>query len=433
MVPARRRFDNAGPLPQNQIIERRALMNDIGTSASTKSSPGLGAEFYPVPGDTEILSDCLASVARVAPVIRDLAPQAEADRQLPGPLLAALHGEKLFRLLLPAAFGGAEVSPPVFAQTIEAVARLDGSTAWCLCQGNGCAMAAAYAEPEVARKIWGEDPRAVLAWGPGRRVSTVPEAGGYRVTAHWSFASGGRHATWLGGHTLIKEADGSQRRNPDGSLATRTLLMPRDAVEFHSVWNVIGLLGTGSDDYSVEDLFVPEDHLIAFDQPFARRQDGPLYLFSGMNLYAAGFAATAIGDCAKYAARFPDAGGWKDATSGEAGTERPRYDAGRAGLGLGPVGGRARFAAQRISRYLAKRLSRSGVDHRPAGADPVGGDPRDPRSQGRGRYRLRFGGGDGNLRRSALRAPLPRYPYRNPAVTGTPRPSSDRRRLSARP
>ncbi len=148
----------------------------------------------------------------LAPQIGGWADQAEQERQLPQPLLAALIDAGLFRLLLPRSLNGAEVDPVTFVEVIEEVAKLDASSAWCLCQASGCSMVAAYLRPDVAAAIFGNDPRAILAWGPGLDARAVAVEDGYRVTGTWSFASGGRHATWLGGACPIYEADGTPRR-----------------------------------------------------------------------------------------------------------------------------------------------------------------------------------------------------------------------------
>ncbi len=96
-----------------------------------------------VSAGSETGEDFLARVEGLAPLILDSAAEGDRRCELPEALLDGLHEARLFRLLLPRAYGGAELSPPEFFRVIEAVAKLDGSTAWCLCQANGCAMAAA--------------------------------------------------------------------------------------------------------------------------------------------------------------------------------------------------------------------------------------------------------------------------------------------------
>jgi alkylation response protein AidB-like acyl-CoA dehydrogenase len=237
--------------------------------------------------------DYLERARRLAPTIDAAAPAIERERRLPEHLLAELFAAGLFHLLLPRTFGGAELAPAVFARVIEAVARHDASTAWCLCQAGGCSMVAAYLPPEAARTIFG-DPRSVLAWGPGPGRAVLTE-GGYRVTATCSFASGGRHATWLGAHCAVHEPDGTPCRRADGKPLIRTMLFPADQASMTDVWRVIGLNGTGSDSFSVDDLFVPAEHSVSRDDAAERRETGLLYRFTSNSLYSAGFAGVALG------------------------------------------------------------------------------------------------------------------------------------------
>jgi len=188
--------------------------------------------------------------------------------------------------------GGAELLPATFVPVIEEIAKADASTAWCLNQASGCSMTAAYLEPAAACEIFG-GLRGILAWGPGPGKARVVD-GGYRVTATWSFASGSHNATWLGCHVPIVEADGTPRRNTDGSPVVRTMLFPKSNARMTDIWHVIGLKGTGSDRFSVEDLFVPQRHSATRDDE-TRREQGLLYRFSSLQLYAAGFAGVAMG------------------------------------------------------------------------------------------------------------------------------------------
>ena len=92
-------------------------------------------------------------VARIAPLIERSAGANEALGQLAPELVDALHGERLFRLLLPRAYGGEEIDPVTWFRVMEAVAKLDASTAWCVGQINGCALTASALEPEMAQRI----------------------------------------------------------------------------------------------------------------------------------------------------------------------------------------------------------------------------------------------------------------------------------------
>ena len=231
----------------------------------------------------------------LAPSVAAHADRIEAERRIVEPLLTQLHDAGLFRMLLPRALGGAELDPPAFTRVIEEISKNDASTAWCLCQTAGCSMVAAYLRHDIARTIFGDDPRGVLAWGPHRDARAVSVPGGYRVSGTWSFASGSRHATWLGGYCAITEPDGTPRRRHDGSPAGRTMLFPAHAATFTDVWNVIGLRGTGSDTFAVKDLFVPEEHTVSRDDESERRDPGLVYCFPTVSLFASGFAGVALG------------------------------------------------------------------------------------------------------------------------------------------
>src|SRR6202163_3663550 len=243
--------------------------------------------------------DYLARVQEIAPELAAAGDEIDRRRELPEAIVEGLIERGLFRLLLPHSLDGAELLPAQYIPIIEAVAKIDASTAWCLNQNSGCSMTAALVAPEIAREIFG-GPHGILAWGPGPGEARVVP-GGYRVTASWSFASGSQHASWLGCHVPIVEADGRPRLRPDGMPAVRTMLFPKSATSFTDIWHTIGLRGTGSDPYSVTDLFVPEAYSVhspARTDPSTRREMGLLYCFSSLSLYAAGFAGVALG-CAQ--------------------------------------------------------------------------------------------------------------------------------------
>jgi alkylation response protein AidB-like acyl-CoA dehydrogenase len=210
-------------------------------------------------------------------------------------LLDRLHEAELFRLLLPRSSNGIETDPVTFFHVIETIARADGSTAWCLSQAGGCAMSAAYLDLPVARAIFGNDPRAVLAWGPGPKVKAIECDGGYKVTGVWAFASGGRHATWLGAHCPIFKADGSPRLEAGGVHEERTMLVRTEDVEWTDIWNTVGLRGTASDQFALNDFFVRSDHSITREFDRECRESGPLYRMGAGTCYQVGFAGVACG------------------------------------------------------------------------------------------------------------------------------------------
>jgi indole-3-acetate monooxygenase len=252
-----------------------------------------GSERSPGSAEDSLSIDYVARARGLAPIIAVEAAEIERRRELPKSLHEALIDGGLFKLLLPRSLGGAELPPLIFVQVIEEIAKADASTAWCLNQTSGCSMTAAYLDPVAAREVFGGR-QGILAWGPGPGEARVVD-GGYRITARFSFASGSHDASWLGAHLPIVERDGRPRLNPNGTPVVHTLLFPKSEASMTDIWHVVGLKGTGSDQYSVKDLFVPAAFCVARDDGSARRERGLLYHFSSMQLYASGFAGVAMG------------------------------------------------------------------------------------------------------------------------------------------
>jgi alkylation response protein AidB-like acyl-CoA dehydrogenase len=239
----------------------------------------------------------LVDAARtLGPAIEDAAEQIERDRLLPRELADALFDAGLFTMLLPASLGGAELDLPTFIRAVEEIARADGSVAWCIGQANGLAAYMAYVDPAVARELF-RAKRTILANGPGdgnRPGRAVEVDGGYRVTGKWLFASGIGHATWLLAVCHQFDGAGNQVADPGGRPAQRLMLIPKASATLHDVWHVSGLRGTGSQGFSVADLFVPTDHVIWFASE-RRNERGPLYLFSNNGIFGPAFGSVALG------------------------------------------------------------------------------------------------------------------------------------------
>jgi indole-3-acetate monooxygenase len=244
------------------------------------------------------MSEYVSRAHALSPIIAAAASRTEAGRRLDEAMLTALHGHGMFRILAPRWLGGGEAAPSEFVEVVELLARADASTAWCLCQMGVCAIAAVYLAPDVAREIFAE-PHAAIAWGTTRDARAIVSDGGYRVSGTWEFGSGCHHATWLGGHCPIVSADGSALVGEDGRPLDRTVLFPKSSAAITDVWRVLGLRGTGSDQYSLDGLFVPERHsilTIARWPDCERLKLAAPYRFSVNGLYGPGFAGVALGN-----------------------------------------------------------------------------------------------------------------------------------------
>ncbi len=258
-------------------------------------------------------SDWVERARALRPLLEAAAPRIEEAKDLPDDVRDAMHEARLFRMVLPRSVGGGELDLATYAQAVAAIAEGDASAAWCVGQTSGCSIAAAYLEPRVAREILG-DPRSVLTFGftsgePPCRA--VPTKGGWLVSGAWTFASGNRLCQWLGGHCRITDESGAPLKQPDGRFVERTMLFPRSsAMVREDLWDVMGLCGTGSDSYSVTNLFVPTEYsvvprAIARDQQLPegvradpdpeRREKGVLYRFSSQAVFQVGLSSVAAG------------------------------------------------------------------------------------------------------------------------------------------
>ncbi len=219
----------------------------------------------------------------LAPMLAAASPENDKIRELTKPVVAALIDGGFFHMLKTRSVGGMELKPSIFAQVTEAIAAADGSTGWVVCQSNGCSTSSAYLEPRVAKEIFGP-PNGILAWGPPGPYEAIPVEGGYRVTGTWRFASGSQNATYLGAHIKIK-----------GTGEVRSFLFPKSSAKMNDIWHTMGLRGTASNEYSVNDLFVPEERAMHRDNPRYRQSDGFVYRFTSNQLYSIGFAGVALG------------------------------------------------------------------------------------------------------------------------------------------
>src|SRR5215510_9801516 len=240
-----------------------------------------------------------ASAEQPADALHALLDEHETEmdrrRELTPEVVEALVAQDMLRLLLPRSLGGQEIELLDYCKANEALAWADASTAWFVNQSNVSMATSAASMPHEAAAATFEGPRAGLAWGARHDKSTaIRVEGGYRLTGTWSFASGGRHTKWLGAHSAVQNPDGTPHIR-HGRPDDRSFVFLRSQAKIIDDWHVLGLRGTGSDSYSVEDLFIPDGQAPARDVDDERREKGPLYPIGSTLLYATGFCSVTIG------------------------------------------------------------------------------------------------------------------------------------------
>jgi indole-3-acetate monooxygenase len=192
----------------------------------------------------------LAAARGLEPLVNSLRDRFDQDRKLPPALVDAMAGAGLFGMWKPRALGGPELAPLEMLTVIEELARQDASVGWCAVIPAGYSRLSGAMEDAAAREVFCEG-RGVLvgALTPSGKAIAVP--GGWRVTGRWSYGSFIEYSDWVLGNCV------TDRATADGP-EFRLCLFPRAAVEVFDIWHVGGLRATGSNDFAVTDLFVPE-------------------------------------------------------------------------------------------------------------------------------------------------------------------------------
>jgi alkylation response protein AidB-like acyl-CoA dehydrogenase len=202
----------------------------------------------------------LAAAQRLEPLVAQLRGRLDGERRLPVELMQAIGDAGLFGMWLPRALDGPERPPLVFMEVIEELSRQDGSVGWCTAIAAGHGRFAGALPWHSASEIFGSG-STVLAGTLNPVGKAIAVRGGYRVTGRWGYGSVIDHAQWVYGNCVTHDADGS-RRSHEEAPELRLCLFPRAAVDVTDTWHVSGLRGTGSHDFAVTDLFVPEDNTI---------------------------------------------------------------------------------------------------------------------------------------------------------------------------
>ena len=247
--------------------------------------------------------EVVARARKLAPQVAARADETAKLRRLPADLVGDLKRAGAFRMPMPAAWGGPEMSPRAQNEVVEILSAADPSAGWCVMIGSDAGFFAAFLEESAARALYPDlDMVTAGMLQPAGRAVRV--AGGYRVTGRWGFGSGSTHADVMVGGCLV--FDGDQPVLDERGLPTwRVAMAPASSWQVLDTWYTTGLAGSGSNDYSASDLFVPEERTFSLLDPVRRKE--PLYAFPGMffmNMHgvALGIARRAIDEVQRLAA-----------------------------------------------------------------------------------------------------------------------------------
>jgi alkylation response protein AidB-like acyl-CoA dehydrogenase len=225
------------------------------------------------------------------PSIRTRRQEIEQARRMPRDLVDELRKTGMFSMGVPRALGGQEASPLEIMQAIETVATADGSTGWCAMIGTGTNVSAGYMSESGAREVFA-DPTAPTAGIAAPAGTAVRVDGGVRVNGRWPFASGITHCDWVWAGCTITE-NGRPRLTPRGPEIVHVCMPVRELV-IHDTWYVSGLSGTGSNDFSATDIFVPNHRIFALLDPAGHRPE-PLYQMPPLALFVFQLVSVSLG------------------------------------------------------------------------------------------------------------------------------------------
>ena len=209
---------------------------------------------------SEIRERCDALIERVTaltPLIVDAREQIERERRVTEPIIDALREADVFRLVVPERWGGLGLDFESYARVVEAVGRVDGSTAWVVMINAGTGLYGGYLPDEGAQAVWGDTADSIVALIVTGLGTATPVEGGYLVTGRWPFASSIHHTDWAGIACQVREGDGF-RPGQFGAPEVRMFFVPTPELELLDTWHASGLRGSDSGDIVAHELFVPE-------------------------------------------------------------------------------------------------------------------------------------------------------------------------------
>ncbi len=361
-------------------------------------------------------------------LVREQAAESERQRTLTPAIVDAMWSTGLMSAFNPVPAGGVE---PSFAEMIETwieMAWQDGSFGWVGIANLPSAFAAAAYLPDAgfAEVFTANDNRVTMGGQFFPNGQGIAVDGGYRLTGSWSFGSGTGHSEYVAAG-FLPMVDGEMRWVSEGVPDMQVAVVPRDEVTFTDGWFVQGLKGTGSYDYSVDDVFVPEHRTFALFTREPKRGTSPATRMGLMPITAAGHAAWALGVAKSMLDDVAELAATKYRMSDMAAlANRPTFQKGLA----------HHVAAWRAARLLvldafttaeARRRGRRGPD-----PDAAGGHARGRRLRHRYGAGVRRVGAPGRRHQrdpggQPPRAGVPRHLHRHPARLHQ-REGRDRRR-----
>ncbi|MGF2944406.1 acyl-CoA dehydrogenase family protein [Mycobacterium sp. Lab-001] len=239
-------------------------------------------------------------VVSLARGMRDLVAAEAADseraRTLTPAIVEQMWATGLMSSFNPAVAGGVEPSFTEMIETWIEMAWQDGSFGWIgIANLPSSFAAAAYLPDEGFAEVFTANDNRVTLGGqffPNGQGNAVD--GGYLLSGSWSFGSGTGHSQYVAAGFLPMD-NGEIRWAAEGLPEMQVAVVPREQISFNDGWHVQGLKGTGSYDYSVQEVFVPASRTFELFTRRPCRGTSPATRMGLMPVTAAGHASWALG------------------------------------------------------------------------------------------------------------------------------------------
>ena len=352
-MPSRRSTHTDRPAPHQPTRGSCSRPQAYSDDALTAAVEARFNRFVTSGAETNSAPDPLLDAVRLTPMISARSNEIEDRGSLPPDLVDAIKPTGAFRQWVPTELDGPAVPAWTSLQVIEQFGYADGAVGWCVAIATTSSLLSAFLPAEWGKLVYA-DPGSVTGGFamPKGRARPLPE-GGLEVTGRWQWGSGTTHCTWIGGGCLLVDDSGAPAARPGDGLRAPFVFFDRDDVEIVPTWEVSGLAGTGSNDYTVDRAHVPEGRWVEIGSTEATYPN-PLTHFSFYGLLALAVAATTVGIARRSIDELVDLAQSKRPQGSSRSLRERTSDPARCGVGGGPpasrlvadgIDGRSRLAA----------------------------------------------------------------------------------------
>ncbi|NBP73913.1 MAG: flavin-dependent monooxygenase [Alphaproteobacteria bacterium] len=212
--------------------------------------------------------DLVARAAALKPALRDRQRETERNRRVSDETIAEMKAAGLYKVIQPARYGGYEYDLWTFARCAAEIGAGCGSTAWIYATAAQHQWQIGMYDDAAQAEVWGDTPEAISASSYSPGGTAVEVDGGYRITGKWLYCSGVLNADWMIlGARIAKDTDSEPHTQG-------YILVPKSDYSVEDNWDVVGLIGTGSNDVIIEDLFVPSHRMLTLDEALSGNPPG---------------------------------------------------------------------------------------------------------------------------------------------------------------